>query len=463
MSPKAPDRAPVYPCHPIKGILSSRQPGMALLKYLLVLVIVILGLTTLQLSLTSLLRPLVFRKDFIQEYLLARAVLNGVDPYLPLPELASRFLGPLPNSVLQHPTPHPPAVALISLPLGVLSYEQAAAAWLLFEIICNVAAIYLLLLWFDRRPGLVLTSFVALAALGWNPFFEELITGQLMTLLLLLLTGAWLALRAEHTIRGGMLLGLTIALKLIAWPIILFLVIRKSWRAVITAGVTTAAANVAAALLMGFDNMLYYYQEVGGTVASLYKAYEHNFSLWTVGWRVFEGTGSPVVLGFNAPPLVVAPALARLVSFAIPLVLLGVGLVLAVRVYSFDASFSILVCVSILVSPIAWRHYLVLALIPLVVVGRRLVTLDWPKKETNIVLALGLLFFISRAQLGKIILTLADQESAMGASAEVPFAVGLLSFVPTVVVLGLTWFLWHLERAYPAGAIETRPSRRGWR
>ena len=43
---------------------------------------------------------IVDHRDFIQDYLLARAVLYDIDPYLPLPELVTRLLGPLHKSVL---------------------------------------------------------------------------------------------------------------------------------------------------------------------------------------------------------------------------------------------------------------------------------------------------------------------------------------------------------------------------
>lgn len=431
---------------------------MVVLKYLLLLVTAVMGFIGLQFSVSSVMRPLVYQKDFIQEWLLAKAVLGDIDPYLPLPKLALRFLGPLPNSVLQHPTPHPPTVAVLGLPLGALSYEQAAVAWLVFEIVCIVAAIYLLLLWSDRRPRLALCAFLALIAIAWSPFWEELVTGQLMALLLFLLIGAWLALREGRSILGGVLLGLTIAVKLIAWPIIIFLVLKKNWRAVVAAGVTVVVGNLAAAVLMGFDRVLYYYGKVSSAVSPLYRAYEHNFSLWTIGWRVFDGTGSLVVMGFSSPPLVNAPILARLFSYAIPLALLLAGLVLAVRAHSFDTSYCILICVSILVSPVAWWHYLVLLLIPVFIIGRRLYNLDWPKRETNFALVLGLLLVISRGQLSNIIRILAGHGPNAEKAVVVPFFVGLLSLVPAAAILGVIWLVWHLDQVFPENVPEEQSS-----
>jgi hypothetical protein len=415
---------------------------MVLLKYLLVFLVVLLGFTNLRLSLVSLKRPFVYQKDFIQEYLLVQAVVNDVDPYLPLPELAARFLEPLPNPVLQHPTPHPPAVALLSLPLALLDYRKAAAAWLVFEIVCYIVAVYWLLRWFDIRPGLALVLFSAFVILGWSPLGVELITGQLMMALLLLLIGAWLALRDGDEILGGFLLGLTIALKLIAWPIVIFLAFRRKWRAILVTVVITAVANLAAGMLMGLDRVFHFYLKVGGPVSALYHAYEDNFSTWTVGWRVFEGTGSSVVKGISAPPLVQSLGLARIVSIGLPLVVLTIGLLLAIRARSFDTAFGILVCVSILISPVAWRHYLVLSLIPLAIIIQSLVTRNWPKRVTNLSLGLALLLFIPRSSLDSIILALSGNDPA-----HVPFSVALLSYIPAVTLLGLIALLWHLDRS----------------
>ena len=70
--------------------------------------------------------------------------------------------------------------------------------------------------------------------------------------------------------------------------------------------------------------------------------------------------------------------------------LLGTGLALALRIRNFDAAFGILVCVSLLANPVSWHHYLILASVPLVMIGRRLFTLDFPNKETWAFILLGL-------------------------------------------------------------------------
>jgi hypothetical protein len=296
------------------------------------------------------------------------------------------------------------------------------------------------------------TLIVTLLVLAWSPFWEEIVIGQLMTLLFVLLIAAWLTLRSGDDIRGGILLGCLIALKLMAWPVAIFLAIRRKWRAVVAVGASAVAANLAAAVLMGFDRVVYYYVDVSAIVSPLYRAHEANFSMWTIGWRLFDGTGSPVLLGLEAPPLVIAPILARYVSLAVPLVLLGTGLWLATHARRFDTSFGILVCVSLLVNPVAWSHYLILAAIPIIIVGRRLFALNLPNRETWAFLALSLLLFIPRLRLRRFILQLTGNELT-AKTAQVPFVATLLTLVPVVAILGLLWLIWQMERTWPEEAV----------
>jgi len=124
-----------------------------------------------------------------------------------------------------------------------------------------------------------------------------------------------------------------------------------------------------------------------------------NFSAWSIGWRLFEGYGSSIPGSGVTPAVITAPALARHLFYGLPVTLLTAGLLLSTRARSFDASFGILVCVSILISPVAWSFYLLLALIPITIVGRYLVALHFPRKETNIALGVGALLVLSSEEM----------------------------------------------------------------
>src|SRR5262245_26055508 len=165
----------------------------------------------------------IYKKDFIQEYLMAKATINGINPYLPLPDLAAILMNYPGYRVLPHPTPHPPIVGLLSVPLGFLSYKNAALIWLIFELTCLFASLLLFLRWWKAPLKPARIAILLGFTLGWGPVVESLYIGQLNSCLLLLLLSAWLALRAEKESLGGALLGAAIALKLMAWPIVVFL------------------------------------------------------------------------------------------------------------------------------------------------------------------------------------------------------------------------------------------------
>jgi hypothetical protein len=422
-------------------------------RRVLIVIALVFGAAGFRIAINSLAPPNVYRKDFMQEYLLARAVRAGINPYLHPPQLAERVNLATPEEILRHPTPHPPPLAFISLPLAWMSYERAAATWLAVELLCLLASVALLLRWWNRKPGLPLTRLIALialitlitwTALGWGHVWEDLALGQVGLILLALLTGAWLALRADKQILGGALLGVSIALKLICWPLMFCLLLRRKLIAAITAGASLFAANLLAVIAIGWDVVIGYYTQVGPLVASLYRAYIRNLSLWSVTWRLFDGTGSPVLVGTQAPPLIYAPTAARLLVFAPPLILLLAGLRASVISKSFDAAYGLMICVSLLVSPLLWSHYLSLMAIPAVVIARGLYELGFPCRPTVVAIALALSLLIPGPTLVELMRPFVTATDSQG-NQVAPFAATMISLIPTVATLGCFLLLRRLS------------------
>lgn len=332
----------------------------------------------------SLSAPVMYWKDCISPYLMAKAILNGVNPYLPLPQLAAQWLPQATPG--DHPTPHPPFVGILALPLGFMSYEKVALFWLIFELVCLLATLLLLLRWWGTSLNPIKVAVLFGLVVLWPPVSEELWQGQFMSCLLLLLVGAWLALRSEKWVLGGALLGGMIVIKMMAWPIVLFLALRRQWRSVGAAAVVVITANLLAMAVMGVSVVTDYYFRVGPLNAKLWRPAEWNCSSWAWGIRLFEGAG----FSYQLSPWWPAPTLALVATYVFPLIMLFVGIALAWRATSFDTAFSLLAVVSILVSPIAWYFYLLLGVIPFVVLGRRLVAKGLPA-ETSV---LAFLFWL---------------------------------------------------------------------
>src|SRR6266511_2359079 len=83
------------------------------------------------------------KADFIQDYLMAKAILDGRNPYFSLD-----VLGPEYGIDVQRPphsSPHPPTFAVLSLPLGLFSYRTASLIWLLFNLAALLTSLHFLL------------------------------------------------------------------------------------------------------------------------------------------------------------------------------------------------------------------------------------------------------------------------------------------------------------------------------
>jgi hypothetical protein len=413
-----------------------------------VLALALLGLYQTAQAALWLMPPYVYSKDIIQEYLIARAVTAGVNPYLPLPDLAATFMGPLPFPIFPHPSAHPPPVTVLFLPFALVDYRTAAVIWFGLELVFTFVAVRLLLCCVGWRATTLGTLTIMFVALTWKPFYIELEAGQLMTLLLLLLAFSWFALRSGRDIVGGAALGCAVAVKLVGWPIIFFLLLRGRWRAVVSASLIAGAANLLAAPLIGWRAILNFYLHVDPGVSSLICDLYRNFSPYSIGFRLFKGTSvSGVPSEVTAPPLVYAPELVVPVSFVAAAALLVYGLWVSLRARSFDASFAVLVCVSAVINPVAWDPYLLLTLVTMTYAASRLVALGLPREET-----------VAAGMIGALLYTFYHLELAVriayGASntmdaptIRMPFYASLITLAPLLGVIGLICLVRQLDRA----------------
>jgi len=171
----------------------------------------------------------------------------------------------------------------------------------------------------------------------WPPFHHDLYHGQVMMTMLLLLTGTWLALTSGRENLAGLLLGLSFALKLYGWPIAIFLLLKRKFRTVFLAIGVFALLNAAVAAWQGVGTLTEYYLKVAPAIGRIYRTHPLNFSLFAQGSGVF-------------PPWF---------GFMLVAVVLVLSLVLALRSPDFDHAFMIMTAATIILSPVAWAHYMV--------------------------------------------------------------------------------------------------------
>jgi hypothetical protein len=171
----------------------------------------------------------------------------------------------------------------------------------------------------------------------------------MMIPILLLLTLVWLALKEGKDVKAGVLLGIVISIKLYAWPLAIFLLLKRRWRAPTAAFIVFIAANALMVAWVGSGTVYDYYTRVGATVFEEYKFYSLNFSAWCIGLRSFGLVG------------------AVLMSLSVLLW----SLFLALRSKDFDSGFMILLAAATILQPISWIHYIITLLPALCLIANR--------------------------------------------------------------------------------------------
>ncbi len=421
--------------------VNSKENIINTLKIMIMLTVSILGMIQLVDSFDSFNSVNIYKKDFIQEYMLAKAVLSGTNPYLQLSTLGELIFGQLPVTIFQHPTPHPPPVAVLMLPLGILTYNMAAIVWFIFELFCIVIIACYILLIINKRLTVIEVLVASLAILAWNPVIVEIVLGQLMLFILALLVCAWQKLHNKQELSGGLLLGLAISFKLIVWPILVYLTLCKRWKAVIAAFTTVVLANFMAIFIMGWSSVITYYLETGPKVASLYHSFVSNFSLWSLSWKALEGTGSKVLVGVTAPPLIQSSEFAGYLACVLPLIVLVFGMTSARRSADFDISFGILLCVSILIAPIAWNHYLILTLIPMVIIGKYYIKRKLASEYNILYMFIVAALLVPQSTINAIIDILMSIKEVSVTNSKIAFLIAQIGMFPALVVVGILLLL----------------------
>jgi hypothetical protein len=428
----------------LTNLFQSKARLMVVLRYVLVGLVVLMGLARLRIILVLLVSPATYlERDILQEYLMAKALLAGVSPYLPLDQLAQMFIVKFP--FLAHPAPYPPFVAILGIPLTWFSHSNAIIVWFIFEMIClSTIAGMVTILW-RGRVDWVRTIFILFLLLTWYPVMVDLLYGQLTILLTALLLAALLAFKKDQKVLAGLLIGLSISIKMITWPLIIYFALKKEWRTVLSSGITALGLNLIALLVMGFSPFMDYYLRVTLQVSAIYHSFLKNYSLWSIGYRLFEGT-RPIGSGYiSAPPLIYLPDLAPLMSAGLAGAFLIVGLIWAIRSEDSDIAYSILVCVTVAISPISWDHYYVMIIICLVVMMYWLAKKRFPSGLTIIFLIIALMFFLFNDRIADVIFLLNGGKDWLQANGnQISFASSLLEILPMVELVILTVLLWRI-------------------
>ncbi|RJP33723.1 MAG: DUF2029 domain-containing protein [Candidatus Omnitrophota bacterium] len=435
--------------HALSQLIFPQSTGMKILRGIVVFVLAGIGLFVTASQIQRVQEKQDYRKDFLAIYTLTNAVAHGADPTLPIDDLARMYVDEFEGAAFPHPTPHPPTMGVLFLPLAMFPYPTAKTIWLVSQFGC----LFLSIRMFDRaggkRSSIWRVGFITVILQAWYPVFIDVSNGQVNCMVLFLLTGCWLALRSRRSWTAGVLLGLSLLVKQIAWPVLILFLFKKDLRACLATTLTIFFGYIIAGVMVGFGRLYSYFTTILPAIANLYQANPWNLSLWTLGKRMFEGTGVDPETGATfeivTQPFFPSVVMSTIVFYFIPILCLILAAALIWKFLDSDWSFALLLCCSIILNPLSWPHYFVLALFPLFLIIRRLRENRFPPFETNLSIIIIMFLLPNIFVWKKLAAWAAGGFSATNGILTLPFAPGLLLLGPTFALCALSGLLVYYQ------------------
>ena len=302
-----------------------------------------------------------FSKDFALDYSSSKAFIHGDDPYAPIRSLLARYVHP-PPSILAHNVVgganwHTPFKVVLTAPLTVLPFKAAGIVWLLLSAGCIVAAGVLLGAELGWSRGASIVAGIGLLAL---PVVQiDLSAGQLNGPMLLLLVMSWRGLRRGRDVASGLTLGALVALKFFPALLALPLVGSRKIRPVVIAAACALVLTGLGSAALGVEHTKsFVHAGQGAEGFDYWDASPANIAWWGIATRWLVPNGW--VQGADLRSLGFAVAFAGILVLMVKALRPRAGL----SREPFIAAAPLM----LLIWPVVWIHYLVLA-IPWVLIG----------------------------------------------------------------------------------------------
>ena len=307
--------------------------------------------------------------DFYQEWSSARSLMTGRSIYAPLSETIGPYLG-----LAKEPgtewhwsvNVHPPTSVLLGIPFQTTDYWNAFLAWNLTSLAALATSLGLIFHELKIRFTATCVLPVLAGLLLFEPLWQQTIQGQLNLMLLLMLTGVWVADRRDQPVVAGTLAGLALATKLFPGFLFLYFLFQRRWKALIAGTISVVAFTTLTVLLAGTEAYVTYWNDVFPTTGQWWSAW-NNASLAGFWFKLF----SAEQYGRHLTPLVESMVIARIgtmVSWGIVLVILLPIVWKAGNQEERDHAFGLSLTAMLLVSPVTWEHYFLLLFLPLTLV-----------------------------------------------------------------------------------------------
>jgi hypothetical protein len=277
--------------------------------------------------------PGVFGYDFKATiYEPGRAILHGHSPY-PNPTV---------GSLVGHPTfVYPPLLLWIDVPIALLPLHVAQVVWTIAVEAGIAGAMFLLGVRDWRCFGLALLTV---------PTLDGLAMGNVTLLLVPALALVWTF--RERPFALGVAVGLLVGVKLLMWPLFVWLLVTRRTRSVLIGAATGAISVLGSWALIGMQGF------------ADYPHLLHIVSTQTAGPRAYSIAVLSKAAGLSS-------STGHLLQWAAGACLLALAAYVARGADGDRRSFSAVVIAALVVSPVVWLHYFAFLLVPIALLRPR--------------------------------------------------------------------------------------------
>jgi len=321
--------------------------------FLILLIVVLRGVATWR-ALNTTFSP----EDFSVYYCAGLTLRHGGNPYrTPMAPLA-KSLGLEKGYIAQTNDPTP--FLLCFAPLTLLSPHQAYWAWQAISAVALLAAVFLL--FWPAYSGLSGPTALTLAgfAVLFPPVGNNFALAQSKTFVLLAMVAMMRCLQRNRGGFAGLMLAVAGLLRI--FPLVMggYLVLMRRWRVVAYTIGAIAAGAVATVAIAGVVNSLSFFTAAGALSSERWLSEPSNISVAAFISRIFWSmSGNPPSASLEIARRATVLAADLVVMYFVVKATLSMGL------EDLDGRiFSLWIVASVMVSPTAWFHYLLLMLIP---------------------------------------------------------------------------------------------------
>ena len=263
---------------------------------------------------------------------------------------------------------YPPPAMFIFAPLGWLDIRPSAALWYVVQMIFMLLCIYTAWKLFGQKEGLDGLLFVSVMVITIDSSFVTVSVAQLNFMMLLM---TLLALKDRALPRAGLWLGLGIIIKPISAILLVYFLLKKQWKTLITTILVLFGLSILTILTYGLENYVPYFTNNPTTRSPDWLFFESGYQ------SLFSITVKATNFDFDSGTPLLQPI------FLIPALLLTLfTLVLVYRIKGKDSEtvlYALTLIMALLMYPATQVHYGVLLLIPVFILWEHQSILGvWP-------------------------------------------------------------------------------------